>query len=110
MKTLLMGLLLISSFAATQESVLCTNDQCVGSSVTTDGKYAVITTVNSSGLSQQIINRDANYHQTLCLSCTNDETARSKQLLKLAYYETDDGTQLDVDMLMAFLRETSISR
>lgn len=84
-----LGILLIvmlSDHAFCQDTtVFCTDHSCSGSTVMPDGKTVVQSECGEHGCSERVIDRDSNYTQRLCLSCTDDETARSRTQLRMCF-------------------------
>ena len=79
----------------------CASTGCTAVGVI-DEHHVVIATENEA----HMIDPTTNYTQTICLSCTTEgDTVRSRQLLRVAYYQTDDGLQISFDELKTFLNE-----
>jgi hypothetical protein len=103
----LMVVLILSSCGFAQSiSSHCTDAGCTTIGVI-DEHHVVVATEGEA----HVIDPTQNYTQTICLSCTEEgDTIRSRQLLRLAYYQTDDGLQVSFEELKTFLNELPHTR
>jgi len=82
----LLTLVLAGSALAQDSSVHCSGSSCTGSADLGNGTY-VQTYCNDSGCSSYTLNQS--YAQRLCYSCTADETARSREQVRLCFATVD---------------------
>jgi hypothetical protein len=84
--SVLLTLVLVGSALAQDSSVHCSGSSCTGSADLGNGTY-VHTYCDDSGCSSYTLNQS--YTQRLCYSCTADETARSKEQVRLCFALVD---------------------
>jgi hypothetical protein len=78
----------------------CSNHECTSSTVVNG--TSIITRCDESGCTQDTHPQEMGYVQRFCLSCTKEDTLRSRALFRLAFW--GDG-KLDATMLHAYLQE-----